>query len=181
MESYECFQILNSWHHHPTPIFLPPCSYATRLPFTTRGCHFEACDLLSYIVWHTCIHVFDVKNYCIVSKCFANTLAERQKEDSVISCTAFASAKKKQRKNEKKMGKKKIMRCFMIICNRQQQAALDCYVLLVYICMLYHLSAVKFVDYSAYIRAFYRYKSRLGNLTSLSVTPDKFLQVFFKG
>lgn len=34
-------------------------------------------DLLSYIVWYTCTHVINVKRYCIVSKCFANTLAER--------------------------------------------------------------------------------------------------------
>lgn len=51
--------------------------------FTTTGCQmFEACDLFSSIVWYTCTHVFNVKRYCIVSKCFANTLAERRKEDS---------------------------------------------------------------------------------------------------
>lgn len=67
---------------------------------------------LHCMVYSTCTHVFNVKRYCIVSKCFANTLDERWKKDSVISCTAFASAKKWK--------EKKIMRCFMIICNRQQ-------------------------------------------------------------
>ncbi len=101
----KCFQILDSWLR----ILQPSTSHSPS--FTARGCQmFEACDLLSYIVWYTCTHVFNVKRYCIVTKCFANTLAER-KEDSVISCTAFASAKK---------WKKKIMRCFMIICYGQQ-------------------------------------------------------------
>lgn len=93
----KCFQILDSWLRilqapPPTPTHLP-------LPPEDVKC-FEACDLLSYIVWYTCTHVFNVKRYCIVTKCFANTLAERWKEDSVISCTAFASAKNgKKKKN----------------------------------------------------------------------------------
>lgn len=88
----KCFQILDSWLRNLQPSPHSP-------PFTTRGCQmFEACDLLSFIVWYTCTHVFNVKRYCIVSKCFANTLAERWKEDSVISCTAFASAKNEKNK-----------------------------------------------------------------------------------
>lgn len=59
--------------HPPFPIY--PVDSPS---LTTRRCHmFKACDLLSYIVWYTCTHVINVKRYCIVSKCFANTLVER--------------------------------------------------------------------------------------------------------
>lgn len=68
--------MLDSWLRtlQTLPPFLPTPAHLSLPP---EDVMFEACDLLSYIVWYTCTHVFNVKRYCIVSKCFANTLAER--------------------------------------------------------------------------------------------------------
>lgn len=73
----KCFQILDSWLRTLPPLPLP----AHPLPYHQRMSNVRfACDLFE--LHRNGIHALTylmLKRYCIVSKCFANTLAERRK------------------------------------------------------------------------------------------------------